>query len=210
MTIELYKTDILEKELEALPPFHQLAFAAACCERLLPNYYIFAREESRTDQKLLRKALDEVWQILLKKELDINTIRQLILKCDEIFSDEEDTYDGTYGNEALKAYAAIYYTLEFCLEQNNRQLLLIVSQIKNTLYEYLQWRFHEEQYPYWDEKPLSEQKEIIAAHPLSVREMVIQAEHLQRLKKQTYLDHDFLEWLRISSYNEGKSLLDLA
>jgi len=154
METEFYTLELTKKELESLSLFHQLAFAAACCERLLPNYYIFAREEGWIDQMLLRKALDEVWQILSGKEMDISTINQLLLECDEIFPKQQYAFHSEYANEGIIAAQAIYLTLEFCLETNLTQLMLIVSQLTNTLYQYLDWRFHEEQYPFWDEKPL--------------------------------------------------------
>jgi uncharacterized protein len=40
--------------------------------------------------------------------------------------------------------------------------------------------------------------------------MAKQSEDLQRLKQAEELDRDFVEWLRTSFDNDGKSLIDLA
>ena len=94
----------LEKELEILPPFHQVAFAAACCERLLPNYNAFCRQVDWGDPSVPRNALDEVWQILAGKRVDATKIEQLIEACgdEHIFPDDLD-FGGQYCMEAQEA-----------------------------------------------------------------------------------------------------------
>ncbi|MBC6423541.1 MAG: DUF416 family protein [Hormoscilla sp. SP5CHS1] len=60
-----------------MPQIHRLAFAAACCERLLPTYNAFCRRENWGNPALLRKALDEVWQVLQGKSVDAARISEL-------------------------------------------------------------------------------------------------------------------------------------
>ncbi len=43
MQLEYLELDSLEAEAQKLPHTHKIAFAASICERLLPNYDIFAR-----------------------------------------------------------------------------------------------------------------------------------------------------------------------
>jgi uncharacterized protein len=50
------RIELIKAEIEELPPLNRIAFAASCCERLLPNYYIFAREESEGNPDALRNA----------------------------------------------------------------------------------------------------------------------------------------------------------
>lgn len=78
MNLRFYDFETLEKELEGLPGLHRIAFAAACCERLLPNYNAFAREESWGAPFIFRNALNEIWQILQGKPVDVATIQQLL------------------------------------------------------------------------------------------------------------------------------------
>ena len=44
----------------------------------------------------------------------------------------------------------------------------------------------------------------------AVRELTKQSEDLQRLKEAETLDRDFLEWLRTSFGNNGRSKIDLS
>ncbi len=90
MNLNLYSFDALEKEIEGLPPLHQVAFAASCCERLLPNYNVFSRLESWGNPSVLRTSLDEVWQILQGKQVDAATIRQLVEDCADVIPDSDD------------------------------------------------------------------------------------------------------------------------
>ncbi len=70
MSLEYLELDSLETEIQKLPHPHQLAFTASICERLLPNYEIFARESSWDTALLLRTSLDEVLLLLEGKPLD--------------------------------------------------------------------------------------------------------------------------------------------
>jgi hypothetical protein len=48
--MDFFEFDPLEKELEDLPGLHRVAFAAACCERMVPNYSAFYRMYDWGDQ----------------------------------------------------------------------------------------------------------------------------------------------------------------
>ncbi|MEH1887011.1 DUF416 family protein [Nostoc sp.] len=52
--------------------------------------------------------------------------------------------------------------------------------------------------------------EVIANHPFTIREMAKQSEDLQHLQETPTLTTEFLQRLRTSSENGGKSLLDLS
>ena len=64
MNLHFFDLDTLEKELKKLPHLHRVAFATSICERMLPIYNAFCRMENWGDPSVLRKALDEIWQIL--------------------------------------------------------------------------------------------------------------------------------------------------
>ncbi|MDZ7963803.1 MAG: DUF416 family protein [Nostoc sp. DedSLP03] len=92
MNLKYGEFDILERELEALPPMHRVAFAAACCERLYPHYDIYlraAREDDWDGEDLFRVALDEIWQFLAGKKVDVARSRQLYSDCDQSYPDHE-------------------------------------------------------------------------------------------------------------------------
>ena len=68
MNMHFFEFDTLEQQLENLPGLHRVAFAAACCERMLPNYSAFCRMYDLGNPSVLRNALDEVWEILQGKQ----------------------------------------------------------------------------------------------------------------------------------------------
>ncbi|HAG81307.1 MAG TPA: hypothetical protein DCL61_09060, partial [Cyanobacteria bacterium UBA12227] len=76
MNHQFFEFDTLAQELEGLSPIHRVAFAAACCERMLPNYNTFCRQVDWGDPSVPRKALDEVWQILQGKPASAVRVEQ--------------------------------------------------------------------------------------------------------------------------------------
>jgi uncharacterized protein len=201
MNLRFYDFESLEKELEGLPTLHRIAFAAACCERLLPNYNAFAREESWGAPSLLRAALDEVWQILEGKPVDIATLKKLRNACDsDDIVPHSDDFCG-YVAEAQEAAIAIYKTLDACIEEQTLQHVIEAAERVAFTIEFS---------TDWDVLIETEEYiETVARHPFTVREMAKQNEILERLKSTKELNHDFLEWLRTSFDNDGKSLIDL-
>ena len=205
MNLHLYNFDALEKELVGLPPLHRIAFAASCCERLLPNYNAFSRLENWGDPFVLRTALDEVWQILQGKPVDAAFIRKLIEDCEGVIPDSDD-FGGLSDMLAQEAAIAICNSLEACLDPTPQQIIKVVNCVTNTIDAFLDESFNISE----SKVGLKSTEEAISSHPMAVREMAKQSEDLQRLKQAEKLDRDFLEWLRTSFDNDGKSLIDLA
>lgn len=211
MNLNFHDFNTLEKELEELPPFHRIAFAASCCERLLPNYCAFAREEGWGKFTVLRTGVDEVWQILGGKPVNVTEIRQLIENCIEVVPDADDVSESSYYiPEAQEAASAIGITLELCLDPAPKNAIWVAQAVKETLFTFVDWIEESKDPTGWREKRYAEMTKEIANHPFSVREIAKQREDLQRLKEVETLDREFLEWLRTSSYNNGKSLIDLS
>ena len=116
MVQNIYDLDTLGKELEELPPFHRVAYGASICERLLPNYNPFTREEG-WDGSVLRTALDEVWQIVRGKPVDESKIRELISCCEKKNPDSDEVkVAGISIFGAQEAAIAICNILHACLD----------------------------------------------------------------------------------------------
>nr|WP_322685765.1 DUF416 family protein [Nostoc sp. DedQUE07]MDZ8132047.1 DUF416 family protein [Nostoc sp. DedQUE07] len=208
MLLKYHQFHILERELEALAPMHRVAFAAACCERLYPHYDIYlraAREDDWDGEDLFRVALDEIWQFLAGKKVDVARFRQLYYDCDQSYPD----YENVETPEAQRAASAILNTLELCLEPSVRQTISVVKQIHETLFEYIDYLCQCED-EYSEDMSHEELVEIVSNHPFTVREMAKQSEDLRCLRETPTLTGEFLQWLRTSSENGGKSLLDLS
>lgn len=209
MNLKLYEFDALEAELTELPPVHRLAFAAACCERLLPNFGLVRQEDGWGDPSILRNALNEVWSFIQGKPLSSEQIRQLLKVCNEVVPYADDVSVSQYDVEAQEAASAICFTLEACLDPTPKNIIKVATSVMNTIDGYLS-AVKDIEDPNWDNgKSLKEQKEEFALHPLAVREISKQSEDLQSLKNLEKLVPNFVQWLRTSFDNQGKSLIDL-
>ena len=197
-------------ELEKLPPMHRVAFAAACCERLLPTYNAFCRRENLGNLVLVRKALDEVWQVLQGKSVDAARIRQLKDEIDseDVFPDLEklDELSCTkYSTEAEDAIIAISMTLRACLEPSSELVCHVGSYTYGTVELFI---CDTDESVVAMRHDADREIDALANHPLLLRELAKQSEDLQRLQQTPTLDRELLEWLRTSFDNDGKSNID--
>jgi uncharacterized protein len=212
MTISLnfFEYTSLELELATLPLFYQIAFAATCCERMLPNYNYFCRRVDFGKPKVPRAALNEVWQKLQQGEpIGASRVNQLIEECgnEDVFPDSLD-FGGAYCYEAQEALQALLDTIDSFLNPTVENVAQVAKHARNTVEAYISERVS---------VSVSKEKEgrekfrkAIASHPFAVRELAKEAEDLQRLKQAQTLDRELLEWLRTSFNNDGKSLIDLS
>jgi uncharacterized protein YjaG (DUF416 family) len=209
MNMHFFEFDTLEKELEDLPGLHRIAFAAACCERLLPNYSNFCRMVNWGDPRVPRAAIDEVWQILQGKPVDAEKINQLREDCgrEDIFPSDLDLGDDCL--ESQEALIAIRATLVACIDPTVENIVRITNCARHTIEAYIPYKDTSFNIT-WEKDGEEQFCSAIASHPFAVREMAKEAEDLQRLKETETLNRDFLEWLRTSSHNNGKSLIDLS
>lgn len=207
MRLKYGELDILEKELEKLSPLHRIAFAAACCERLYPNYGVIVREVKQMlpdEPNHTRIALNKIWRYLAGENVDAATFRQLISDCEGY-----RYYEDIYNAEAQRALGAIIFTLELCLKPTVQNTISVLKEVKDTLYEYIDYEM-DNKYSDWNEKTPSEIRNIVSSHPFTIREMNKQSEDLKRLKEIPTLNREILDWLRNSFENNGKSLVDLS
>ena len=101
--------------LAQLQAHHQLAFAAACCERMLPSYATFQHEASWGDLAPLRRALDAVWDACAGAPPAPPVVRALIADCEPCAPDSED-FTFLHTAAAQDAVFAICGVLDFLLD----------------------------------------------------------------------------------------------
>jgi len=209
MNLQLYEFDVLEAELTGLSPVHRLAFAASCCERLLPNYSLVKQEDGWGDPSILRNALNEVWSFLEGQPVNAKQIRQLLKVCDEAVPNADYVSGSQYDVEAQEAASAICFTLEACFAPTPKNIIKVAKCVMNTIDGYLSAMKDIEDPNWCNEKSFEDQKKEFTNHPFAMREIAKQSEDLQGLKNVGKLDRKFLQWLRTSFDNQGKSLIDL-
>jgi hypothetical protein len=185
----------LVKELDRLPKMHRVAFAASCCERLLPNYYAFSIMDQWGDFDLLRKALDEVWRWLKGDPLSLEHAVNLADKCYAVAPDTED-FSSLFTSSALDAANAIVETLWCCVDGDARRAAEVGSYAVDTIDMYIQVRDSLD-----PADPMFEEK--IQADPLMLEELEKQAADLKALGAINSLTSDFLDSLRHSSESVG-------
>jgi uncharacterized protein YjaG (DUF416 family) len=132
----VFDEERLAGQLRGLPPGHRAAFAASCCERLLPNYAAFSRVEGWGHPEKLRAALDEVWAILGGQPAPEEHIRSLVETCVGLAPDTED-FQSLFVSAAGDAAAAVAYTLECCLDGDADRAAIVGRLSTETLYQYL-------------------------------------------------------------------------
>ncbi|MDY6784825.1 MAG: DUF416 family protein [Cyanobacteriota bacterium] len=209
MELEFFNQDILKGKIEELPLLHRIAFVASICERMLPIYNIFAQQEGWGDPKLLRKAMDEVWQILQEKPVDEEAVRQLVKDCEKAAPHSDYVTQSRFDFEAQNTCSAICATLEACINRDYQYFLEVMEFVRNTIDGFLTSRKDDTDTD-WYKKPLQEQEVYVSNHPLARQEIAKQQEDLQRLKEAETLDRELLEWLRTSYNKDGKSLINLS
>lgn len=91
---------------------HQLAFAAALLERMLPNYALFSEldSEQEYDFKILRNALDLLWQQTYDKSFKVDI--DLLIEKIELQIPEQIESDSIGLYAAIDAGMALVATLE--------------------------------------------------------------------------------------------------
>lgn len=209
MKIKYFEFDILEKEIVQIPLYHQIAFAASVCERMLPNYCLYAQENNRNGNELFRESLNEIWLLIETKSLDRDKLEQALLNCEAAIPDEQDNHFSSYVPEAQNATIAVCNHIEMCLHPEPTLVTRVVRCAHNTLWEYLDWQISTTDED-WNEKLFEQTMAIISAHTFTIREIAKENEDLQYLKETSVLTREFLKRMRTSSQNNGVSLICLS
>jgi len=213
MELDFFETDTLAQELEKLPPLYRLAFAASICERLLPNYYAYHRtEEWETGEPPnpddLRKILDRIWLVINGEILEAKDVDVLGGICEGMLKDGDSALSVHY-TDGIHTINAICNTLKACLEPTPKNIIEVVNDVTLTIADFI-YLEEESIDPSWSDRPQEDIDEELNNHPFTVRERGKQREDLQRLKEIETLDQEFLEWLRTSFENGGRSLIDVS
>ncbi|CAM3593255.1 YjaG family protein [Halomonas lysinitropha] len=99
------------QRLQQLDPRRQQAFMAALCERLLPNYGLYAETTGQGDPHGIRVILDLVWEQLGVREARIDFDRQAEKLAELEPPAEDDSFGARRALETVVALSAILDTL---------------------------------------------------------------------------------------------------
>ncbi|MBZ0332323.1 YjaG family protein [Halomonas sp. ANAO-440] len=184
------------QRLQALSPRQQQAFMAALCERLLPNYGLYAQTTGEGNPAGLRAILDLVWEQLAVKEARIDFDRQ----AEKLAELEPTATDDSFGvRRAVEAVVALSALLD-TLRGEAPDAVLEVSRVsKGGVRAFIELTEGEE-----DAQRLAVR---IREHPLMADEIDFQDAVLEAAEES--LDREALKALRRLGRNEGVSNLGL-
>ncbi|WP_275288893.1 YjaG family protein [Halomonas elongata] len=184
------------ERLQALSPRAQQAFMAALCERLVPNYALYADTTGHGDVQALRAVLALVWERLSVKDARIDFDRQAE-KLAELEPPEED--DSFGARRALEAVVAVSALLDTLRGESPDSILDVSRTSRGGVRAFIELTEGEE-----DAGKLAA---LAREHPLMCEENDFQDAVLEAA--QGHLDRDALKALRRLGRNEGVSNLGL-
>lgn len=201
MSLPAFNSENLLNRLQKMENKRQLAFGAACCLRLTPNYLAFNIDTKWGEVTSVNEALEAIWSFLNGTELTEEKINELIVSCENAAPDSED-FNSLYVSFAQDACFAICSVLDFILDNNVENIVKAATYATDSVDLYVQ----EIENLASNDSNL-EQK--ILNHKLMQRELRKQQDDLISLEQSVKFDVVFLKELKESWNNNGKSNLDL-
>jgi uncharacterized protein len=202
MLLPAFNHDTLKNRLRKLSDEQQLAFGAACCERLLPNYLAFQTETGWGDLKTIRSALDLVWSCLCRESLSSSKEVKLLITCCESVAPNSEYFVSLYLTSAQDACFAICGLLDYLIESDVDKIVKTATYATDSVDLYVQ--------EIENMDPNSpELEQVILTHRLMQRELSQQEKDLKFVEQAISLNSILLFQLKKSWNNNGKSNLDL-
>jgi uncharacterized protein YjaG (DUF416 family) len=184
----------LRAELEVLNKPQRIAFAASCCERLLPAYEAFSREDKWGDPRPLREALERVWSSALGERLDEKEARQIASRCEGQIHHLDEPFSSLFTAPAQDAAIAVVRAVE-CSVSGDAELARDVSDLAVDAFETYVDATEGEGALY--------DAELVASSPIYQNELACQRVDLSTLADAPRLDRGVVERLREQSRAAG-------
>ncbi|NWN84184.1 MAG: YjaG family protein [Halomonas sp.] len=186
------------QRLQALEPRRQQAFMAALCERLLPNYALYARTGGQGNPAGLRVILDLVWERLAIAGAKIDFERQAEKLAEQAPREDDDSFGARRATEAVAAASALLDTLQ---GEAPEAVLEVSRASRSGVRAFIELTEGEE-----DGERLAV---LVREHPLMADENDFQDAVLEAVEEGA-LDRDALKALRRLGHNDGVSNLGLS
>ncbi|MDY7117714.1 YjaG family protein [Halomonas sp. SSL-5] len=186
------------QRLQGLESRRQQAFMAALCERLLPNYVLYAQTTGQGNPAGLRAILDLVWERLSVRDARIDFERQAEKLAELAPSEDDDSFGARRATEVVAALSALLDTLQ---GEAPEAVLEVSRASRGGVRAFIELTEGEE-----DGERLAA---LVREHPLMADENDFQDAVLEAAE-QGPLDRDALKTLRRLGRNEGVSNLGLS
>src|SRR5258708_21682150 len=118
MSILRFDAIALLAQLERLPNRLRVAFAAACAERQLPNYFRFSEATGQGNPEVLVAALRFLWKDIEGRPVGSIELKDCLERCMSLLPEEDvvDLYG--FGYYVEDAVAAVAYAIEARLKSD--------------------------------------------------------------------------------------------
>jgi len=186
------------QRLQGLEPHRQQAFMAALCERLLPNYALYAQTAGQGNPAGLRAILDLVWERLAIAVARIDFERQAEKLAELAPPEDDDSFGARRATEVVAALSALLDTLQ---GEAPEAVLEVSRASRGGVRAFIELTEGEE-----DGERLAA---LVREHPLMADENDFQDAVLEAVEAGP-LDRDALKALRRLGRNEGVSNLGLS
>lgn len=117
--------------LESLELTHKLAFGVACCETLVPNYYMFQVREQWGKFQLIRQATDVIWSFIGRDNIDHQSLYRYQAEVQSAIPDTND-FGSILSSLALDASLSVLCAIEACIDGDSGQIAEISALAINT------------------------------------------------------------------------------
>lgn len=133
---KIFNEKALYKKLRNLKYWKQLAFLTSVCQRLLPNFLIFARKTNYIHENQLEKALEVALKYLEEGTTQVN-LEKNEKACERIAPNTED-FDTILVSSALDATIAVSLLMKAFSKNDTSIIVEAISLINDTIDMYVQ------------------------------------------------------------------------
>src|SRR5260221_14697624 len=85
-----YSNTAIQERLNPLADRLRVVFGVSCSERMVPNYLAFKRQVKWGDEQPLRQGLDELWEYVLGRSIDVVRIKNVMQQCETPAPDSDN------------------------------------------------------------------------------------------------------------------------
>ena len=135
--MDIVNANKIEAGIQSLSHKLQIAFAASCCERLIPNYAAFSATEKWGDVQVLNDAINKIWSYVEDVNFSETDLKQTILLLEAVTPHSEE-FNSVFVSLAIDAVATLFHGLHCVLKPSPANIISIsrlsVESIETYLY----------------------------------------------------------------------------
>jgi len=179
--------------LKTLSHRGRAAFAASCCERMLPAYVVFSNEVGWGNPAVLRTSLDAIWHFGQGGEVEPIAILGLAQECEREIPDTEQ-FSHLLTSASLDASAGIWEALHCLVDGEPGRADAVGAMATDTVLMYVRVVEHLD-------------SQAAEAHPLVKQERERQEDTLAELRGRTDLSPEMALDLRRKNEGRGNTIV---